>query len=144
MQAAGNKLKQNWKIFSEKNYWNSARLEIRSQVLTCSTFCKLAWSWHGQWHWQGYHVQVQFKSPMITNKRYKKWRTFRKWIYGKICLKISNQKISKNHSSHGEQNKRTTRPQRQKLNKNPCKQEEINWSKIEKIIQNKTVGTLQD
>ena len=26
----------------------------------------------------------------------------------------------------------------------PCRQEEINWSKIEKSIQNKTVGTLQD
>ena len=26
----------------------------------------------------------------------------------------------------------------------PCRQEEINWSKNEKSIQNKTVGTLQD
>ena len=26
----------------------------------------------------------------------------------------------------------------------PCSQEEINWSKIEKIIQNETVGTLQN
>ena len=26
----------------------------------------------------------------------------------------------------------------------PCSQEEINWSKIEKIIQKKTVRTLQD
>ena len=33
-----NKLKQNWKNHSEKNCWNSARPELRSQVLTSSTF----------------------------------------------------------------------------------------------------------
>ena len=31
-----------------------------------------------------------------------------------------------------------------KTEQQPCSQEEINWSKIEQIIQNKTVGTLQD
>ena len=66
------KLKKSFRI----NCWNSARLELRSQVLTCSTFCKLAWSWHGQWRWQGYHVQAQFQRPMITIRTYKKWRAF--------------------------------------------------------------------
>ena len=74
MQAVGNKLKQNCKNHSELNCWNSARLELRSQVLTCSTLWKLAWSWHGQWRWQGYQVQAQFQSPMITNRTYKTWR----------------------------------------------------------------------
>ena len=38
---------------------------------------------------------------------------------------------------------KTTRPWRQKLNMKACSQEEINLSKIEKSIQNKTVWTLQ-
>ena len=59
-------------------------------------------------------------------------------------LKISDKKNQKLNSFHGEQIKRTTRPQGQKLKMNPCKQEEKNWSKIEKIIQNKAVGTLQE
>ena len=33
---------------------------------------------------------------------------------------------------------------RGKTEHEPCSQEEINWSKIEKSIQNKIVGTLQD
>ena len=31
-----------------------------------------------------------------------------------------------------------------KTQQEPCSQEEINWSKIEESIQNKTVWTLQD
>ena len=31
-----------------------------------------------------------------------------------------------------------------KIENEPCSQEEINWSKIEKSIQNETVRTLQD
>ena len=33
---------------------------------------------------------------------------------------------------------------RAKTEHEPCRQEEINWSKTEKNIQNKTVGSLQD
>ena len=32
------KLKKNWKKHSNQNCWNFARLELRSQVQTCSTF----------------------------------------------------------------------------------------------------------
>ena len=66
------KMKQSFRI----NCWNSARLELKSQVLTCSTFCKLAWSWHDQWRWQGYHVHAQFQISIITNRTYTKWRAF--------------------------------------------------------------------
>ena len=38
IQAGGNKLNQNLKKHSDWNCWNFARLELRSQVLTCSTF----------------------------------------------------------------------------------------------------------
>ena len=57
-------------------------------------------------------------------------------------FKVSNQKTKK--SNHLMDNKtKTTRPWRQKLNMKACSQEEINLSKIEKSIQNKTVWTLQ-
>ena len=68
--------KQKWKNHSEQICWNSARLELRSQVLTCSTLCNVGWSWHSQWQWRGYHVQAQFQSLMITNRTYKKRRAF--------------------------------------------------------------------
>ena len=58
-------------------------------------------------------------------------------------LKFSNQKAK--NSSHRTENK-TKEPQdpREKTEHETCSQEEINWNKIEKTIQNKTVGTLQD
>ena len=56
-------------------------------------------------------------------------------------FKSKNQKIK---SSYGEQNKRTTRPWRQKLSMRACSQEEINWSEIEKSIQNEIVWTLKE
>ena len=50
------------------------RSEKSNPDLTCSTFCKLSWSCHGQWRWQGYLMQAQFQSPMITKRTYKKRR----------------------------------------------------------------------
>ena len=39
-------------------------------------FCKLAWTWHGRWRWQGYHVQAQVQSSMITNRTCNKWKAY--------------------------------------------------------------------
>ena len=61
---------------SEKNGSNSARLELRIKSWPVQTLCDLDWSWDGQWRWQGYHVQAQFQSSMITNRTYKKWKAF--------------------------------------------------------------------
>ena len=36
-----------------------AKLEEESQILHVQFLCKLGWSYHGHWHSQGYHVQVQ-------------------------------------------------------------------------------------
>ena len=52
----------------------------------------------------------------------------------------NNQKFQ---SWHGEQNRKYKTP-KAKTDFGTCKQEEINCSKIEESIQNKTVGTLQD
>ena len=68
----------------------------------------------------------------------------KEWALTRNSLKIPNQKNQKIQSSYGEQNKRTKRPQGQKLNMKACSQEEINWSVIEKSVQNKTVWSLQD
>ena len=57
---------------------------------------------------------------------------------------FSDKKIEKLHFSHGEQNKRITRPQGQKLNMNHAARKKLTEAKMKKIIQNKTVGTLQD
>ena len=68
-------------------------------------FCKLGWSCHGQWRWQGYHVQAQFQSPVITNRTYKEWKAFwKKRALTGNSWKVSNQK-TKNTITYGEQNK---------------------------------------
>ena len=85
-----------------------------------------------------------FEAPWLQTERTKDEGPFEQMSFnGKTVWRIQK-KNQKFHSSHGDQTKGTTRPQGQKLNMNPCKQEEINRSKIEQIIQIKTVGTLQD
>ena len=85
-----------------------------------------------------------FKAPWLQTERTKVKGLLKEWVLTWKLIECSRQKFQKFHSPHGEANKRTTWPWGQKLNKSPCKQEDINWSKIEKIIQNETVGTLQD
>ena len=63
------------------------------------------------------------------------------WALTGNSLKFSNQKKQKIHSSYGEQNKKATKA---KTEQEPCSQEELNLSKIEKSFQNKTVRALQD
>ena len=59
-------------------------------------------------------------------------------------LKISNQKKPKNPVIAWRTKQRDHKTPRAKTEQEPCSQEEINWSKIEKSIRNKTVGTLQN
>ena len=68
----------------------------------------------------------------------------KEWALTRNSLKISNQKNQKIQSSYGEQNKRTTRPQGQKLNMNHVARKELTEAKSEKSIQNETVRTLKD
>ena len=76
------------------------------------------WSWHGHQLWQGYHWQVQIQSSIITNKKYKKRRTF--WRLGfhlKTGWRFQTTKSTKIFQSwQGEQNKGTTTPEKQQLN----------------------------
>ena len=65
------------------------------------------------------------------------------WVSSNNRLKISDKKNQKIPSWHGEQKKKHKTP-KAKTEHGPCKQEEINRSKLEKSIQIQTVGTLQD
>ena len=60
----------------------------------------------------------KLKAPWLQTKGTNMKGILRKWVLAENSLKISNQKKRKIQSSHGEQNKRTTRPQGQKLNMN--------------------------
>ena len=55
-------------------------------------------------------------------------------ILGGNSLKTSSQKNQKIQSSHGEQNKRTTRPQEQKLNMNHVAMKKITEAKLKKAF----------
>ena len=86
-----------------------------------------------------------FKAPWLQTERTKNEGPSEKTSFNREQLEsFKPKKQKKIQSSYGKQNKRTTRPWKQKLNLNPCMEEVINWSQIEKIIQNKTVETLQD
>ena len=58
----------------------------------------------------------------------------RKWILTENSLKISNQKNRKIQSSHGEKNKRTTRPQGQKLNMKHVARKKLTAAKLKRAF----------
>ena len=65
------------------------------------------------------------------------------WVSSNNRLKISDKKI-KNSRLGMENKKKKHKTSKAKTEHGPCKQEEINRSKLEKSIQIQTVGTLQD
>ena len=68
----------------------------------------------------------------------------KKWVLTGKGLKFSNQKKPKNPVIAWRTKQKNHKTPGAKTEQEPCSQEEINWSKIEKSIQNKIVGTLQD
>ena len=76
-----------------------------------------------------------FKAPCLQTERTKNEGPSEKTSFNGEQFEFFEPKNQKIQSSYGEQNKRTTRPWRQKLNMKACSQEEINLSKIEKSIQ---------
>ena len=61
----------------------------------------------------------------------------KEWALTRNSLKISNQKNQKIQSSYGEQNKRTTRPQGQKLNMNHVARQKLTEAKKKKAFRKK-------
>ena len=66
------------------------------------------------------------------------------WVSSNNRLKISAKKKSKNPVLAWRKKQKKHKTPKAKTEHGPCKQEEINWSKLEKSIQIQTVGTLQD
>ena len=106
--------------------------------LPAHLLCSLGWSWHGQWRWEGYHVQALFQSPMMTNRTFKKLRGFWKNEFnGDQFEYFKPKKNQKTQSSLGKQNKRTTRPRGQKLNKNHVARKKLTEAKLKKAFRRK-------
>ena len=76
----------------------------------------------------------KLKAPWLQTKGTKMKGILRKWVLAENSLKISNQKNRKIQSSHGEQNKRTTRPQGQKLNMNQVARKKLTEANLKKAL----------
>ena len=68
----------------------------------------------------------------------------KKWALTGNTLKTSNQKKKKNPIILWRTKQKNHKTPESKTEHELCSQEETNWSKSEKSIQNKTVRTLQD
>ena len=68
----------------------------------------------------------------------------KKWVSSGNSLKISNKKSPKSPVIVCRTKQKYHETPEAKTEHEPCSQEELNWSKIEKSIQNKTARTLQD
>ena len=82
-----------------------------------------------------------FKAPWLQTERTKNEGPPEKLSFNGEQFEIFKPKKQKIHSSYAEQNKKATKA---KTEQEPCSQEELNLSKIEKSFQNKTVRALQD
>ena len=76
----------------------------------------------------------KLKAPWLQTKGTKMKGILRKWVLAENSLKVSNQKNRKIQSSHGEQNKRTTRPQGQKLNMNQVARKKLTEANLKKAL----------
>ena len=122
-------------------------LQDRNQEVKSSHFqilCSLCWSWHGQWRWQCYHVHAKVQSPVTTNKSTKYDGTFENMGFkGKTVWRFQKKK-EKQKSRPFKWPQWETKTPRPSIDNHSCKQQELIWKKLEKWIQIKTVGNLQD
>ena len=137
--AVNSKLNKTWKKAYDRNCWNFARLELRSQVLTCSTFMQslLVMTW--SLTLAGLPRVGAKSKPHDYKQKIQKMKDLPKtWISSKNRLKISDEK--KNISSLDQTTAWKTRPVNATNEDGPCNQEELNSTKLEKKgIQIKTV-----
>ena len=78
-----------------------------------------------------------FRAPWLQTERAKMKGLLKEWALTRNSLKISDKKIQKFHSSQGEQNKRTTRPQGQKLNKKHVARKNLTEAKLKEAFRMK-------
>ena len=74
------KTKKNPVIVWRTEQKNHETPKAKTEHETCSheeiNWSKIEKSIQNKWRWQGYQLQAQFQSPMITNRTYKNWRAF--------------------------------------------------------------------
>ena len=128
---------------SDQNCWKNARLELRSEVLTYSTFRDFWLVLTNSPTLTVLPPPGTNIKPLNTNKKHNK-RNFRKHAsHQKPFEKFKLEK--KNFQSlQGEQNNGTTKPERQKLNMDLVNRKNQTEAKLKNSIQNETVGILQD
>ena len=114
---------------SDQNRWNFAQPELRIQVLTCSNFMwsQLVVTWsmtltglpRVEANHELHHYKEKFKKMKVLSKT---------WVSPNNRLNISDQKLETFTFGIREQNKGTTKPQKQQATTEdgPCNQEEIN------------------
>ena len=78
-----------------------------------------------------------FRAPWLQTERTKMKGLLKEWVLTGKQFEDFRQKIQKFHSSHGEQNKGTTRPQGQKLNMNHVARKELTEAKLKKAFRKK-------
>ena len=85
-----------------------------------------------------------FKAPWLQTERTKNEGSSEKMTFNGEQFKIFKRIKPKTPVIVWTPKQNNHEPPKAKTEHEPCRQEEINWSKIEKSIQNKTVGNLQD
>ena len=128
-----------------KNCSNSARLELRSQVLPCSFFYVIS-AGHDLANDAGRATKCRrnFKAPWLQTERTKKERPSKKSSFNGETVWRFQTKNSKSPLFPWRTKHKNHWTPRAKNEHETCSQEEVNWSKIERSFQNRTVPTLQD
>ena len=85
-----------------------------------------------------------FKSPWLQTERTKRKGLLRNWVLTGKQVEDFRQKKPKNPVIAWRTKQKNHKTPKAKTEHELCSQEEHKWSKIEKSVQNKTVGTLQD
>ena len=86
----------------------------------------------------------EFKAPWLQTKVQKMKDLPRTWVLTGKQFENFRPKKSKIPVLAWRKKQKKHKTPKKKTEHGPCKQEEINWSKLEKSIQIQTVGTLQD
>ena len=85
-----------------------------------------------------------FKAPWLQTERTKNEGPSEKTSFNGEQFEIFKPKSPKTLVIVKKTKQKIHKTPRSKTEQEPCSQEEINWSQIEKSIQKKTVGNLQD
>ena len=145
MQAGGNKQKQKWKKSFRIKLLELCKTRTKKSSHDLFNFNVISAS-HDMANDAGRATTCRrnFKAPWLQTGRTKNEGPSDKMSFNGEQLESFKPKNQKIQSSYGEQNNKTTRPWKQKLNMNHVARKKLTEAKLKKSIQNETVWTLQD